>query len=111
MVGAHEATDDKKQRSRQLARDLTVRKRALGKDGFTIVSGLAAGIDRVAHETAMTNGGRTIAAIGTPLSTYHPKEDGDLQERIPKEFLLISQIPLLRDAAQAIPQNLLFCWQ
>lgn len=46
MVGAHEATDDEKQGARQLARDLTVRKRALRKDGFTIVSGLAAGIDR-----------------------------------------------------------------
>ncbi|WP_354417544.1 DNA-processing protein DprA [Mesorhizobium shonense] len=61
-------------------------------------------MDRVAHEPAITNGGRTIAVIGTPLSTYHPNENRDLQERIPKEFLLISQILLLRDAAQAGPQ-------
>ena len=42
--------------------------KALVKDNFTIVSGLAAGVDTVAHETAIAEGGRTIAVIGTPLS-------------------------------------------
>ncbi|RAZ71743.1 DNA-processing protein DprA [Mesorhizobium atlanticum] len=108
IVGAREATDEGKQRAKQLARDLTARKRADRKDDFTIVSGLAAGIDRVAHETAIANGGRTIAVIGTPLGSYYPKENRDLQDRIAKEFLLISQVPFLRYAAQAVPQNRLF---
>ncbi|CDX21021.1 SMF protein [Mesorhizobium plurifarium] len=108
IVGARDATDEGKQRAKQLARDLTARKRPDGKDDFTIVSGLAAGIDRVAHEAAIANGGRTIAVIGTPLGTYYPKENRDMQDRIAKEFLLISQIPFLRYAAQAVPQNRLF---
>ena len=42
--------------------------KSLVADDFTVVSGLASGIDTVAHETAMACGGRTMAVIGTPLS-------------------------------------------
>lgn len=56
-----------------------------------IVSGLAKGIDTVSHETAMKNGGRTIAVIGTPLNKAYPKENTELQEEIMKNHLVISQ--------------------
>ena len=108
IVGAREATEEGKKRAQQLPRDLTAKRRTDGKDDFTIVSGLAAGIDRAAHEAAIGNGGRTIAVIGTPLGTYYPKENRDIQNRIAKEFLLISQIPFLRYSAQNVPQNRLF---
>jgi len=47
--------------------------RYLVRDDFTIVSGLAAGIDTEAHTTAIAEGGRTIAVIGTPLTHHYPK--------------------------------------
>ena len=53
-------------RTRRLVRELV-------NDDFTVVSGLAAGIDRAAHETAIERNGRTIAVIGTPLSQVYPK--------------------------------------
>lgn len=70
--------------------------RFLVKDGFTVVSGLAAGIDTVAHKTAITMGAATIAVIGTPLSSRYPRENEELQAAIAREHLLISQVPVCR---------------
>ena len=108
IVGSREASDEGKKRARQLARDLSAKKRDDGKDDFTIVSGLAAGIDTAAHTAAIEFGARTIAVIGTPLGQYYPKENRALQDQIAKDFLLISQVPVLRYAKQAPPQNRLF---
>jgi DNA processing protein len=108
IVGSRKATDEGKRRAQQLVRDLVARRRSDGKDDYTIVSGLAAGIDRIAHDTAIANGGRTIAVIGTPLGNYYPKENRELQDRIASDFLVISQVPFLRYAGQAVPQNRLF---
>lgn len=68
----------------------------LVEDGYTIVSGLAKGVDTVAHSTAIKAGGRTIAVLGTPLNRSYPKENAELQRRLGDEFLLISQVPVLR---------------
>ncbi len=108
IVGSREATDEGKRRAQQLSRDLSAGKRPDGKDDFTIVSGLASGIDRSAHEAAISGGGRTIAVIGTPIGSYYPKENRDLQDQISRDYLLISQVPLLRYARQAPPQNRFF---
>ncbi len=62
-------------------------------NGVTIVSGLAQGIDSVAHRTAIELGGKTIAVLGTPLDKYFPKENQRLQEEIMKNHLAISQFP------------------
>ncbi len=56
-----------------------------------IVSGLAKGIDTIGHKTAIKNGGKTIAVIGTPLDKTYPKENTELQEEIMKNHLVISQ--------------------
>jgi DNA processing protein len=58
---------------------------------MVVVSGLAAGIDRAAHEAAIEAGGRTIAVIGTPLDEIYPKANAGLQARIAREHLLVSQ--------------------
>ena len=89
VVGAREPTDEGQRRTRKLVKMLV-------RDGFTIVSGLAKGIDTIAHETAISQGGKTIAVIGTPLSHTYPKTNTELQKQIAEEFLLISQVPVIR---------------
>ena len=78
------------------------------RDGFTVVSGLAKGIDTIAYRTAIESGGRTIAVIGTPLSSSYPKDNRDLQRKIADEFLLISQVPIHRYSTQDWRLNRLF---
>jgi DNA processing protein len=65
-------------------------------------------VDTVAHETAIAEGGRTVAVIGTPLSHSYPKENIELQRRIAEEFLLISQVPVKRYERQDYRRNRLF---
>jgi DNA processing protein len=84
VVGSRGANELGLKRARKLAAQL-VRERVV------VVSGLAAGVDRMAHETAMESGGRTIAVIATPLERAYPKEHAELQERIGREHLLVSQ--------------------
>lgn len=82
--------------------------RALVREGITVVSGLAKGIDTAAHKATIEAGGRTIAVVGTPLFDVYPKENADLQEKIAKEHLLISQVPFLRYRQQHYKANSLF---
>ena len=63
----------------------------LVKRGVVIVSGLASGIDTIAHKTAISQDGKTIAVLGTPIDQCYPKENCDLQEEIINNHLAISQ--------------------
>lgn len=54
----------------------------LVKDGWVIVSGLARGVDRVAHEVCLENGGRTIAVLAHGLDMTYPPEHLQLRKRI-----------------------------
>ena len=101
VVGSRKASPEGLARASRLARELV-------KRNFTVVSGLATGIDSAAHGTAIEAGGRTIAVVGTPLGQVYPRENHDLQETIANRFLMISQVPVLRYARQAPPQNRLF---
>jgi DNA processing protein len=65
----------------------------LVKKGVVVVSGLARGIDTVAHRTAIENGGQTIAVLGTPLTRFYPPENMELQKLIMEKYLAISQFP------------------
>ena len=77
-------------------------------DDFTIISGLASGVDTQAHTSAIENGGRTIAVIGTPLNKVYPEENTELQNKIALEHLLVSQVPFFRYTQQTYIGNKLF---
>jgi DNA processing protein len=66
----------------------------LSKRGVVVVSGLAEGIDTSAHETAIEEGGRTIAVLGTPLDRVYPQKNSQLQEEIMTNHLAVSQFPI-----------------
>lgn len=66
---------------------------ALVERNVTIVSGLAKGVDAVAHHSAIKAGGRTVAVLGNPVTTYYPAENRALQTQIASRHLLVSQFP------------------
>lgn len=82
--------------------------RALVADDWTIVSGLADGIDTQAHTSALDASGRTIAVIGTPISETYPRANAELHARIARDFLVVSQVPVLRYYQQTWMQNRAF---
>ena len=63
----------------------------LGRDGWTVVSGLALGIDGAAHEGALAAGAPTIAVIGTGPDIAYPSRHRDLARRIAEHGLVVSE--------------------
>src|SRR5450755_3753406 len=84
VVGARMASARGLGAARSIAEQLVAR-------GFTVVSGLAAGIDTAAHTSALACGGRTVGVIGTGLTRSYPPENAALQRRIAGEGAVISQ--------------------
>ncbi len=85
IVGSRNASAAGAKMSTILARDL-------GQQGFTIVSGLARGIDAAAHRASLDSG--TIAVLGGGLNIVYPKENQALQEEIAERGLLVAEMPL-----------------
>lgn len=67
---------------------------ALSAAGWTVVSGLALGIDGAAHEGALTGPGSTVAVVGTGLDRIYPSRHAALTRRIAQEGLLLSEFAL-----------------
>jgi DNA processing protein len=84
VVGARRASPSGLRRARAIAEHLV-------EHGYTVVSGLAAGIDTAAHTAALARDGRTVAVIGTGLRRNYPPENGQLQQRIAARFAVVSQ--------------------
>lgn len=86
IVGTRNATVYGMEMARKLAKDLA-------RSGYTIVSGLARGIDTAAHESALEEG-RTIGVLGSGLASVYPKENGALARNMQKRGAVISEFPM-----------------
>ena len=99
IVGSRKASADGLRRAAKLAAMLV-------DHGTVVVSGLAEGIDAAAHTTAIERGGKTIAVLGTPLDKCFPAKNRDLQDRIMREHLAVTQFaPGQNPGARAFPMR------
>jgi DNA processing protein len=87
IVGSRNATAQGERDSERFAR-------AFSDAGFTIVSGLAQGIDAAAHLGGLAGLGSTIAVLGTGCDVHYPRANAALAERIGDAGLLLSEFPL-----------------
>jgi DNA processing protein len=84
IVGTRKATNYGKAMAKEFSS-------SLAKSGFTIISGLAYGIDAVAHKSALETGGRTIAVMATGVDQIYPPSNRELGEQILENGCLISE--------------------
>jgi DNA processing protein len=66
---------------------------ALAEQGFSIISGLAQGVDTAAHHGCLAVGGRTVAVVGTGLDLVYPAQNQALAEKIWTTGLMVSEYP------------------
>jgi len=86
IVGSRKPTDYGATIAEKLSEDLA-------SMGFTIVSGMARGIDSLSHRGALNAGGRTIAVLGSGLDTPYPPENKDLMEKIAHGGCVLTEFP------------------
>jgi DNA processing protein len=87
VVGTRRASAYGREVTHGLARDLACQ-------GITVVSGLALGIDTVAHRAALEAAGRTIAVLGSGVDQIYPPENRGLAYKIMEQGALLSEYPL-----------------
>jgi len=86
IVGTRRPTVYGSQMAERMGRDLAAR-------GLTIVSGLARGIDALAHQGATAVGGRAIGVLGTGIDVCYPKENKKLYEKVLERGAIVSEFP------------------
>ena len=99
IVGTRKCTDYGKSITNYFSSELS-------KQNITIVSGMARGIDSIAHRSAIKAGGRTIAIIGSGLDVIYPPENRGLFNDIIKNGAIISEFPIgTKPDAQNFPKR------
>ena len=99
VVGTRRATVYGRQVTEEIVSDLA-------QSNITVVSGLAKGIDAVAHQAALDAGGRSLAVFACGLDGVYPSENADLARRIMQQGALISEYPLgTRPRADNFPRR------
>lgn len=99
VVGTRKVTAYGREATATLARELA-------RNSVTVVSGLARGVDGVAHRGALEAGGRTIAVLGSGVDIIYPREHQGLAEQIMERGALVSEHPLgVRPLAQYFPRR------
>ena len=86
VVGSRDCSEYGQRMTSQIVSDLA-------KKGYVIISGLAKGIDGIAHRAAIDSGGKTVAVLGCGIDYCYPLENLELYECIKKNHLLISEYP------------------
>jgi DNA processing protein len=86
IIGSRQASRQGLDDARRLAAWLVLK-------GTVVVSGLADGIDAASHAAAIDAGGQTVAVIGTPLDKCYPAKNRNLQTRLMRGYLVLSQFP------------------
>ncbi len=79
---------------------------SLAKSGFCVVSGMADGVDSIAHRGALSACGKTIAVLGSGVDVIYPKENFDLYSNLCKKGLVISEyLPKTRPEKYHFPER------
>lgn len=89
VVGSREYSEYGEMATKKLVKEM-------GADTI-VVSGLARGIDTIAHESALENGAKTIAVLGSGIDNCYPEENQELYEKIKTEGLVISEYPSMSE--------------
>ena len=92
VVGARNVTDYGKRMTKEIVSELA--------DKLVIVSGLANGVDGLAHKACIDSGGKTVAVIGNGIDICYPSSNKDLYETIKRNHLVISEYPGTKEPNQ-----------
>jgi DNA processing protein len=100
IVGTRRASVYGREVAHSLSRDLAAH-------GITVVSGLALGVDTVAHRSSVEHGGRTLAVLGSSVDQIYPPENRGLASQIAENGAIVSEYPLgtRPDANNFPPRN------
>jgi len=92
IIGSRHATEGALRNTRDFASELA-------RQGLTVTSGMALGVDGASHQAALDAGGTTIAVTGTGLDIVYPAAHRQLAHRIARHGALVSEFPLGTAAA------------
>lgn len=95
VVGTRKVTAYGREVTQVLTRDLV-------KQGLAIVSGMARGVDSIAHQTALEANGRTIAVLGCGVDLIYPPENKGLYQEISKNGAVVSEVPLSKYVTRGV---------